>query len=393
MGGFDYHKSGKNILVLDISSSSVGGMMIRKSKDGKAQIVAYHRTHSNFLLDINFDVFWRVTRAAALETISRIRKDFPERPDAVFCVFSSPWYISQTRVMRVRREKPSEITRGILKKLLDEEQKIFLERWKKGQSSLAGELAYLERQYIKTELNGYETKTPIGKTARTMRLEVYFSLGSKRVMDEIKSDLFKMFGDISLAFGSFPYVSYSILSSVINVQDGLLLVDVSGEITDISMMRRNSIEETVSFPEGKNLLLRKIGKNMNASPKEAYSLLNAYASGHLDNAEKEKILATIEEARGVWCEYFKKAMESMKENLPFPQNLFLVGSDGIGLKFIECVKGDYFSQFTLLGKPFLIQNISGQSLSHYFDMSGYKGKNHDAFLMIESLYSANYNFH
>jgi hypothetical protein len=377
MGIFGSRKKQKVIAVLEVASDSVGGMLIQQNKESNPKIISRARIPVNFLLDINFDAFWRCTRASLQQVLQKLLKDYPQGPDVCLCVFLSPWFISQTKIVNVQRKESFKTTRSFFEKLLKAEEENFMRDKSK---------FFIEHEIVKVELNGYYTKSPLEKFAKTVRAYIYLSLGIKEVKTEIEKEVLKNFGDIPLSFKTFPLLAFKILSNIINTQEGLILVDIGGEITDISLLRKDSLEETVSFPLGRNFLLRKIASEFKTFPKEAPSLLQTCLKGHAAKCNAEKISQILQGAGRKWCDSFTKALESISENTPLPQNLFLMGEESISSQFIEfikCTEDKKFSKFTLLGKPFHIQKILSEGLAHYFT----SGEKKDVFLMLESLFA------
>ena len=130
MSFFGFSKKKEEVIaVLDIGSASVGGVIIKafpEQPERKPEIITTARVQVNFLLDVNFEAFWRCTRNALKKVVAQLSK---HSPDKILCVFSSPWFISQTRIIKVKREEPFEITDDFLKKLVDNEIKIFKSQW------------------------------------------------------------------------------------------------------------------------------------------------------------------------------------------------------------------------------------------------------------------------
>ncbi|HDO23682.1 MAG TPA: hypothetical protein ENG99_00500, partial [bacterium] len=136
--GFNKKKE-EVIAVFDVGSASVGGMIIKTCPESKPEVITNARIPIDFLLDVNFEAFWRCARNSLKKVIAELLKDSPRGVDKIFCTFSSPWFISQTRIIKVKREKSFEITDDFLKKLIDNEIKIFESQWQsKNHHSLAG---------------------------------------------------------------------------------------------------------------------------------------------------------------------------------------------------------------------------------------------------------------
>ncbi len=381
----------RRLFVLDVSSASVGGALVEIQGDKAIKILSKHRYHSNFLPDVDFEAFFRATENALTKVSDKIKKEFPVKIDGVLCVFGSPWFIAETKIIRVKRDLPFEITNGFFKDILRDETNALNEKFRVlgyGYSKFGNQNpSIIESKFLKTKLNGYHTESPIGKKAKEVESEIYLSVGAKEVMEKITSYIFKNFGTEEIAFRTFPYVIFSIIKSFFNSSDGFLLTEISGETTDFILVKDESIEEYLSFPKGKNVLLRKISSGFNSSPKETHSLLEAYMKGHLDGNDQDKMIKAIEEAQSEWCAEFRKIFELIKEKTPLPQDFFILGSDGVSKKFISCLEDSYFSSFTILGKPFNLRSINVNSFSSFFNQTESRQKISDPFLAVESLYA------
>lgn len=381
MNIFGSKKIGKVIAVLELASDSVGGMLIRQNKEDRPEIIASARTPVNFLLDVNFEAFWRCAKEGLKKTLKKLLDNYPSGPDAAVCVFLSPWFIPYSKIIHIQKDKPFKITRNFLEDLLKNEEENFKKEWSLKQGSLRGKPEIIEHEIIKMEINGYHVFSLFNKIAKEIKAHIYVSLGIKEVKQEIEKEILKNFGAVDLSFKTFPLVSFKVLKNIMNAGEGFVMVDIGGEITEVFSIRKNCIEEIVSFPRGKNFMLRKIASNFNALPQEVVSLLNTYFQGHLSDKDKIKIDDIMKKSEEEWCNFFRKALESINENSPLSQDLFLIGDKEISDKFIKCAENSNFSNFTTLGKPFNAQKIAAGGVEHYF-----KGKSNDVFLMIESLF-------
>jgi hypothetical protein len=375
-------KKEKIIAILEIASASVGGMLIRQNKNDKPQIISLTRAPVNFLFDVNFDAFWRCTLASLIKVIKTLLKNYPSGPDACLCVFLSPWFLSQTKIINIKRERDFEVTRVFFENLMKSEEESFKSQ---EATQLKGEPGFIEHEIIKTELNGYYTKSPLGKIVKTIKLYIYMSLGIGSLKTKIEKEVLENFGDIPLLFRTFPFVAFQVLNSVFDSQEGLILVDIGGEITDISLIRKNCLEETISFPRGKNFFLRRIASEFKTFSQEANSILQTYLKGHSLKGDSEKISKIIEEVKRDWGNFFEIAIKNISEKGPLPQNLFLMGDEIIGGQFIKCAEEERFSQYTFLGKPFNTKRILDEEFMHYFDFK--LTDQLDIFLMLEALFA------
>ena len=381
----------KKLLILDVSSASVGGIVIETKGDEPIKILSKHRFHSNFLPDLDFEAFLRTTMGALKKVTEKIKKEPSGNINKALCVFGSPWFIAETKVVQIERDLPFEITEHFFEDVLRDETNALEEKFRvvgSGYSKFGKEVPLIiESKFLKTKLNGYRTESPVGKKASKVESEIYMSMGAKEVAEKITKHIDKVFDVDQVVFRTFPYVAFQTIHSLFNSSDGFLFIEISGETTDLILVKDESIEEYISFPKGRNTLMRKISSSFNSFPKEIHSLVKAYVAGHLDGNDQDKMIKAIEEAKMEWCTEFKKVFELIKHQTPLPQDLYLLGGDGISRKFIQCVEDDYFSAFTTLGKPFNLRSINPGSLSNFFNQTQSSLKIDDVSLIMESLYA------
>ncbi len=304
---FGKKKKGKVVAVLEIADSSIGEMMFYQDKDGRPEIISCRRTPVNFLLEVSYEAFWRCVRDAVKKTIEKMFNDYPAGPDAVLCVFSSPWFVSQTKIINIEREKPFKVDRDFFEKLLKAERKNH-----EGKRPI-------ENEIIKTEINGHYAEFPLEKTAGAAKVYIYEGLVIEEVVAEMEKEILKKFGDVKPVFKTFPLLSFCVLNDFFNSREGFVLVDVRGEITDISIVRNNCLDETISFYRGRNSTLRKIAAEFRTFPREASSRLQTYLKGHSSKDDAEKIKKIISESKAERCDLFYRAREKASGSRYLPR--------------------------------------------------------------------------
>ena len=131
MGIFSRNKDkekGKLVLVFDIGSSSVGGALFWKEKSGIPKIVLAFR--EPIALDKNIDVnqFLSLTIKSLEIVANKIYMTGMGAPKMIFCVLSSPWHVSQTRIIKLKKNMPFVFTSKLADALLQKELPLLLLR-------------------------------------------------------------------------------------------------------------------------------------------------------------------------------------------------------------------------------------------------------------------------
>ena len=380
MSFFNKTPKSKVIVVIDITSSSVGGALVEKNESRPIDILTVSRSPVNFLFDVSLDASLRCTADSLRLVAKKIKSIHPGKIDEILCVFSSPWFLSKTKIITVAKEKPFEIKNDFFNKLIEEKEKSF------GSGKKENSL-FIEHEVIKAELNGYYVKNPIGKTAQSVKSYVYLSAGVEKAMNLMEKEIAKIFIHTPLRFATSSLVVFKVLSGIIKNREGFLIIDIGGETTEINLIRNSALEQSVSFSKGNNLLFRKISAALNTFLKEAPSIVKAYARGHRTLESSDKIAVAIKDSVGEWRDYLKNSLAGMAKESLLPQTIFIIGDDPACSFFSSGLEKSDFSEFTILRKPFIIQKINPEWLLRYFNPNKSAVQPKDTMLMAEAIYA------
>lgn len=374
--------------VFDISSYSVGGLLFENKKDHSPEIIASIRKETDFINEDNLSKLRKNLKKAVGEVAGYLKKHSSLKIRNALCVFSSPWHNSQSKLIRVQRENPFEITKELMEKLIDEESQQFERTWGKN-----GNVFFLEKEILKVLLNGYETNNPLNKRARKMEIYAYFSLAVNNIKEKIEkiiSETLSLTPD-SIHFNSTPFIFFNILDNILDIKEGALFVDVSGEITDIFVIQNGVIGEINSFPGGTNFIIRRLASAFNYNMKEARDLLNQYQRKELVEKYLSKTKIVIDQAVKEWGEHLKELLIEMGSDSYLPQNVYFCGNTA-GLKEInDQFLKEKFGSLAVLGQPFQIHFLLPDSLKYHFDFKKGFSDNKDIFLLLSTIF-ANYSF-
>ena len=377
----------KEVLIasFDITSSSVGGILFAHHPDRLPEVLTTSRFPTEILPELNFQKIQRSIHKTFERTIAALRKKMPEgkkKPDSVIITFSSPYFVSQTKIIRFRKSKPFKITERFLNGVVNEEAASFEKQWQKGNSrqiKSSNAVEIIEQEIMQTSLNGYSVKNLSGKRVHNFELSYYVSLGIKAIQDVLRECVSHSFGEMPVRFQSFPFVAFNALKDVLNIGKGLLLIDVGGEITDLFLIKNGILEESISFPLGENFLVRRIANVFRFSPEESASLLSQYARGDLHAAASEKVRKIITDAAAKWCDFFKEALEGAKDFSSLPKNFLFIGGKGalILKEFAPCTAERPLTSRFLLPEAFK---------NHFVFRKGFS-EDKDILLMLEALFA------
>ncbi len=387
MGIFSSSKNEELVAIFDIGSASVSGALVRMPADSKISskpTIVYTTTVELELSDdLSFDKFLNVMQES-VATVARLLKDIKlGAPKKAFCFMASPWYASQIRVMKLSKNAPFLFTEKLSTELINKEITSFeaVDLKKFGDP---GNLKLLETKNIEIKLNGYQTETPFGKKAREIELTAFFSVSPKIVIERVEHAIEKSFTLPAINFLSFLFSSFVVSRNLFAHDHNFLLLDIGGEVTDVSIIKNTNLVESVSFPPGKNFILRRIATQLGKTPAEIRSLIALFLGGGMEEAAKAALQPIFTQAKKDWLSAFQQALFSISDELSVPEQVFVTVDEDIASWFVEVIQAEEFSQHVLSEKKFNVILI-GPAVLHDFCTSGDRVVR-NPFIMLESIF-------
>lgn len=387
MGLFSKTEKTKKIALFDIGSASIGGAIVSYSSKENTLPVIEYSTRSYFSLPEVFsfnDFVLEMEKCLKACSASLATSGIKDIEDVV-CVLGSPWYASQTRTILLKKETPFVFTEKILSEMVEKEVHNFMSReWPK----YAGyqEFEIVENYTIDSVLNGYTVTAPFGKKTKDVSVSVFLSLSPKDILDHIKKIVEKSFSlsGRHIHFSTSVFAEYILVRDLFVHHEDCLIVDVDGEITDVSLIRQSVIVETSSFPYGYHNVIRSIKQKINRSFEESESLFKVYMTGLMDQHTLPIVKQSIEDSQKEWISSFEKTLASLGEHFSLPRLIFLTTEGESALWFADAIKREEFSQYTLLDRRFSVIPIANPTINEFCTF-GEKVKKKDYDIMMLSV--------
>ena len=382
-------------LIYDIGNASVGGALVMFSEENNPKIIYATRSDiSNQTEPTSGKLIYSI--AKSLEIVSRdIEKNGLSHlkftsfgnatPKKAFCVLSSPWHISQTRTILMKKDKSFAITKKLIDELVAEEINNFKKSPLVKERASSDKNVLIESKVTQIKLNGYETNRPEGKTAETLQISAFFSLSPEDVMNTFAERIKKVFNIEKIYFNSFPLASFAAVKKALERQD-FIFVDISGETTDVLLVKDGTLAEIITFPLGKKSAVRELVKKLKTTNEEALSLFYLYQEKKLSDETENKINGILSGPAENWLQSFRSAMISIGDGFSLPSTVFFTSDKDAEVWFYSLIKKEDYSQFTLTESPFLIKPIDVSSLGGRCQYEGTAKR--DPFLAIGAIFAS-----
>jgi len=350
-------------LVFNIRSSCIEGALFLVQKSGIPKIVFATREPIPIKEQIDVERFLSLTIQSLETVVERVHLAGWGMPARIFCVLFSPWHTSQTRIINLKKNVPFVFTAKLAEDLIQKEVKLFEEEHLHKSIEGNNTVRIIELKNIKTMLNGYETSEPLNQKAEELEITIFLSMSEEHVLKKIEDTIKQGFNFDQIKFSSFTLASFSVVRDMYIEKENFLLVYIGGEVTDISMIKKNILRESTSFPLGHSFLTRGIAASLGCTLDEATSLISLYKSGHAEETVAKKLSGATEQLRKEWIKKFQDSLVSLSSDISIPSNVFISIDKDLADFFSETIKTEQFSQYTLTESKFEIVFL-GTELFH-----------------------------
>ncbi len=313
--------SAKTVLVLDISSGSVGAGLI-KLQPRNIPLVLNTLRVPLYLKDKPDS---NSIEKALLRNIKGIIQEIGNSSvDTVLVSFSSPWITSRLRTYVQKSEKPFLVNRKHISNILKEEEENFKNDLEK---------RYIEKSEIfgskitNITLNGYESN--IFASQQTNDLEIQFMMyaGQKSSIDNIEREITNLIGvKNDMIFENFMFVFMKVFTRAFQNMHSALLVNMSNEALDLLLVKKSYPLVSISLPFGPAYIARAIQKKMNVPLEIAYSYISLFSDGALNSDTRRKFEELFRDIETEWTSSWERVTSEIPKDQVIPYKIFLIGS-------------------------------------------------------------------
>ncbi|OGI68613.1 hypothetical protein A2738_01905 [Candidatus Nomurabacteria bacterium RIFCSPHIGHO2_01_FULL_42_15] len=378
-------------LVFDIRSCSVGAALFLTKKNGIPKIIFSIREPIPMEENVETDKFLSSMIKAlerAAKTVENARMGAPKR---IFCVLASPLHFSQTRVIRLEKNAPFIFTAKLANDLIQKEISLFEEEHSLKYSNAGSKLRSIEFKNIKTMLNGYEASNPLDQKAKDLEMSIFISMSGESVLQKIEETICKHFNQRKITFSSSLMASFAVVRDMYMHNENFLLTEIGGEVTDISMIKKNILRESISFPLGFNSIVRGLAARSNSSFGEAKSLISLLKDEHASSAVAKNSGPVIDDLKKEWLLKFQESLSHLSNDISIPATIYLVVNGEMSGFFSETIKGEQFNQYTLTESKFTVVFL-GAEVFHGMAVFG-ENVVRDATLVVDAIYVNRFLIH
>ena len=367
------------VVLIDIGSSSIGGSYT-VFEDGKPPTMYFNirlpidtregESIDTAMLRTLEDVHSYLIRDGA----PSVRREIGSgHIDHVLVSVAAPWQETKVKTQTISPGKPFTFTQNMVSDIVSG---IEIPKDKVG----SGE------SIIATILNGYETNQPFDKVVTRVDLVILSSTLVKEVTEKIKKSIRASYHTSEITFTAFAPVSYAVLRDLYPHEKDFLVVDVSGEGTDVAFVKRGLLIDVGSLRQGINALLdsgRRAGLRSLAEEKQT-ARMPMTQPGYIHPERNTAFGVQAESAEREWLQTMSALLRAFANRHALPRTLFLLADDEVRSYLKRTLNSGALHTLWLSDSPLSIIPITPAQFLPYVQTRGLAQG--DIFLSILALY-------
>lgn len=389
MGLFSLNKPAKHIeLICNIGSSSVGVAFVEFVKGLTPSVLFSERVlFSSFRVDSSSGIQSALLKDFQ-EVLSRALNHAVEKnikPAHISCFYSSPWFIAQAHVLKLKQKEPFVFSEKTLKKIIDDGRSKFLFTEGENENTLSSNNTVLiERRITSIKLNGYETHNPFGKKASSAEVSVFHGALSKEGLESVESCIKRVWRGVPLEHHTAALASFAVIRNLYDTQNSFLILHISSGVTDISLVSDGCLLEAMSFPIGKKTITNRLEEACGLDHELARSALSLYIKSKIHEEYSNKLEPIIESVRKDWFTHLEHSFGEILKKNSIPSVLYIVADEDMVSFFESFIQKSGFNSYMLSGYVFQVCPIKSDIFESHvsYVSSAYK----DLFVDMEALY-------
>ena len=368
--------------IIDIGSTQISAALVSVSKDRrgrtKNQIIFSTKLETGIEGNFDYDRFDRATIKSLKQITHRILRSGFNRPEKFYCFLSSPFLISQTKVINYSQSTPFLFTAKMLNSMTKREAENF-------RVANEGNEAFsvIENKIMQIKSDGYEAENPFGHQVKTVRSAQFLSGSPESQLNKLRSAISGESHIDKIEFHSYVFAAFSALRDTLGHKNNFLIIDVGGELTDVMVCIDSVLLENISIPYGINSILRDASLGQKSFQSETTSQYKLYAENRLHNKTKMLFEKSLEIPRERWTSSMTEVAAIIAENSVLPEQIILTGDTAGNEMFVKWLKDSDLKKYTMANGELKISYIDHTNLAILSDS---KKTVKDTYLILESMF-------
>jgi hypothetical protein len=318
----------KIVLVLDVQSSVVRGSLVVVGHESHPRVIFTYGTDIDFKSGSSDELLIKATLEGVKETIISAQRfihhkdnltsypDLRRKIREVHYVLSSPWIVSEAKILSKRFEKDTEISQKYICDLIAEDRE-------KISVSSTEPLEVIEQKIFDVRLNSYSLTEWENKLTKALDVSFTVSLAGKKMIEYFMTECSHVVRSSKVHFHSSLLLQYMGIEKVLEPGQNYCLVHVHGDETDVSIVRQKSCVFFGSYSYGVRTVVSKVAEISKNGKQAADSLIVLYTGGKLEDGQNKKNIESIESVAKEWYGKLKELLAKPNLEIKPPMSVII----------------------------------------------------------------------
>ncbi|HEY4477400.1 MAG TPA: hypothetical protein VJB56_02125 [Candidatus Paceibacterota bacterium] len=241
---------------------------------------------------------------------------------------SSIFYLGKTERFFVEHKKPVPFKQADIDEFIQSGKQNLFSELKRG------DVVIFETMLMKSLLNGYPVLDPIGRISQSVELWVRLAATSAELSGKFTDIIESAQRNADIRFATFPTAAWILMKDAFPPEHNVLLVDIGGELTEVTFITNGIITEVLTLPFGVLNILLRISEAEHIDLENAYALLRSYTGGALSKEAEDHLKTVIKKEAKGWGEIFERVWQRASRDFMSNIQLYFLG----GGAFVEEIK-------------------------------------------------------
>ncbi|MEK7650473.1 MAG: hypothetical protein AAB364_01220 [Patescibacteria group bacterium] len=233
-------------------------------------------------------------------------------PSKVIVFLSAPFVAGQLQTLKQENQNKFKVTESLIWDLVSRETN----KYKTDKQHTV-----IDSKIMRFYLNGYEIAEPHGQQAQSLEVAHYLSISASEVIAKFKNVIKSACHHEQIEWHSASFANYLLVRDWRPKDEGFLLLDIGGELTELSLVWQGIIRESFSFPLGGHAALRQ-------AVASGESRSSGRSALELKHEKSTKILEKkVDKTEQEWVNNFKTGLEQVLHNKFWSGEIILLTED------------------------------------------------------------------
>ncbi len=239
---------------------------------------------------------------------------------------------------------------------------------------------------VSISLNGYPVTNPFNVKTKDAKIMVLNSYITKPLVERVNNIVEEAFHTDVLEITAFATIAYTVLRSLYPSERDMLIIDITGEATDIILSKNGILTDIAHTKRGLNVLRKNAQDAGIRSTKSSGSFHSIEHTLLIDKEHNTRFTARMQQARSLWLQDVAQALQTLNAKYALPKTVFLL-SDEESVSFIkhQFDEEPVFQNIWLSSESLSIISLDTRRFSALVVYG--KDANSDSFLSILTLYA------